>query len=170
VDIQDLINANRLSDPSKIDKGQKLLIPNASRKIDVSDEAVPYQKQSRKGYVWPVKGRVISYYGSVVGSVKNKGIDIEAEAGRPIVAARAGKVVFCDDKVKGLGKTIIIEHSNGYSTLYGHNSENLVSVGEYVKQNQPIARVGTTGRTKKPALHFEIRKGHEPKNPYYYLR
>lgn len=167
-DIREIIEVNKISDPSKIDKGQMIFIPGAKRTISGKIK-VPTQKQSKRGYVWPVRGRVVSYYGSKIDKVKNKGIDIEAKEGQVLVAARSGKVVFCDEKVKGLGKTIIIEHDNGYSTLYANNSSIMVACGDYVRQNQPIAKVGSTGRTKRPKLHFQIRKGHEPQNPFYYL-
>ena len=167
-DIRKVINANRLPDPSDIDVGQKILIPGAKKSVKIN-RFLPVPEKSRKGYIWPLKGKIISYYGSKIDGAKNKGIDIKVRKGQPIVASRSGKVVFCDSKVKGMGKVIILEHKNGYSTLYAHNSENLVDCGEYVKQNQVIAKAGDTGRANTPSLHFEIRKGHKQKNPYYYL-
>ena len=167
-DINDVIEANRMSDPSKIDAGQKIFIPGVKKTVKVMP-ATAAGKKSKKGYIWPVRGRVVSYYGSKSDRVKNKGIDIATNPGDIIVASRSGKVVFCDDKVKGLGKTIIIDHGDRYSTVYAHNSEHLVSVGDYVNQNQAIAKAGDTGRSKGTTLHFQVRRGHEPKNPFYYL-
>ena len=167
-DIKKIIDANRMSDASNIDVGQKILIPGAKKSVKVNQYA-PAAVRSKKGYIWPLKGKIISYYGSKIDGVKNKGIDIKVKKGQPIVASRSGKVVFCDEKVKGMGKVIILEHKNGYSTLYAHNAENLVDCGENVEQNQVIAKAGDTGRAATPSLHFEIRKGHKPKNPYYYL-
>ena len=167
-DIKEIIEANRIDNQEFITAGQNLFIPDAKRRININ-LSEPVGVTSRKGYIWPVQGRVVSYYGSIADNVKNKGIDIAAPQGTNVVAARSGKVVFSDDKVKGLGKTLIIQHDNGYSTLYAYNSENLVSPGDNVEQNQAIAKVGRTGRAKKPSLHFQIRKGHEPENPYYYL-
>ncbi len=157
-----------MPDASDIDVGQKILIPGAKKAININQSAI-VPKKSKKGYIWPLKGKIISYYGSKIDGVKNKGIDIKVKKGYPVVASRSGKVVFCDNKVKGMGKVIILEHKNGYSTLYAHNSENLVDCGDYVVQNQVIAKAGDTGRATTPSLHFEIRKGHKPKNPYYYL-
>lgn len=167
-DIKAVIEANRMPEPSNIDIGQKIFIPGAKNSVSVG-RYTPAPKKSKKGYIWPLSGRIVSYYGSRVDGVKNKGIDIEVRKNQPIVASRSGKVVFCDDKVKGMGKVIILEHDNGYSTVYANNAENLVKCGDFVKQNQVIARAGDTGRAKNPALHFEIRRGHEPQNPYYYL-
>lgn len=166
-DIKQIIEVNRISDPSKIDAGQMIFIPAAEKPIKGKFE-VPVTK-SEKGYIWPINGRVMSYFGSKKDFVANKGIDIEAEYGQTIVAARSGRVVFCDENVKGLGKVIIVDHGDGYSTLYANNSTSMVKCGDYVKQNQPIAQAGSTGRAKGPALHFQIRKGHKPQNPYYYL-
>lgn len=166
-DIKDIIEVNRISNPSKIDAGQMIFIPRAKSPVE-GEFKVPVAK-SEKGYVWPVKGRVVSYFGSKKDYVNNKGIDIEAEDGQVVIASRSGKVVFCDENVKGMGKVVIIEHSDGYSTLYANNSANLVRSGDHVKQSEPIARAGSTGRAKRPILHFQIRKGHKPQNPFYYL-
>jgi len=168
-DIQEIIERNRLGDPTRIDAGQKLFIPGARKTVNVAMMASTPQTKSKRGYIWPMKGKIRSYYGSKIDSVATKGIVIEAIEGQDIVAARAGKVVFCDEKVKGLGKTLIIDHGDTYATLYAHNSENLVACGDSVQQNQVIAKAGNTGRAKKPGLHFQIRKGHKPQNPFYYL-
>jgi len=167
-DIQKIIDSNRIGSPSKIDTGQKIFIPDAYKTVSIETfQSIPLK--SERGYIWPIKGKITSYYGSKVDSVTNKGIDIKATQGQTIVAARSGKVVFCDEKVKGLGKTLIIDHGDTFSTLYAHNSENLAECGDYVKQNQVIAKAGQTGRAEKPGLHFQIRKGHKPQNPFYYL-
>ena len=166
VDLKEIVDINRISDPSNIDVGQRIFIPGARESI--SGELIP-QAASAKGYSWPTKGRVVSYFGASTDGVVNKGIDIAAGYGETVVASRAGNVVFCDDKVKGLGKTIIIDHGDGFSTLYAHNSEHLVKCGDHVKRGQPIAKVGETGRADRPKLHFQIRKGHEPQSPFYYL-
>ena len=167
-DIKQIIDANKIENPSFIAVKQNLFITGSTRRVDIN-LSTPTAQVSRKGYIWPVQGSIVSYYGSITDNVKNKGIDIAAPERADVIASREGKVVFSDDKVKGMGKTLIIQHDDGYSTLYAYNSENLVSSGDYVKQNQTIAKVGRTGRAKEASLHFQIRKGHEPKNPYYYL-
>lgn len=167
-DIKKIIDTNRIPVASDIATGQKIFVPGVKKTVKIS-QYMPAQEKSKTGYVWPLRGKIISYYGSTIDGVKNKGMDIKVSQNQPIVASRSGRVVFCDNKVKGMGKVIILEHANGYSTLYANNSQNLVDCGESVKQNQVIAKAGDTGRAKTPSLHFEIRKGHEPKNPYYYL-
>jgi murein DD-endopeptidase MepM/ murein hydrolase activator NlpD len=167
VDVKKIVKANRLPDATKINVGQKLFIPSGEV---VSDYSRSHEKISSSAtFSWPVAGKVISYFGSKKGLVKNKGIDIEAREGSNVVAANSGVASFIDENMKGLGKTIIIDHRNGFSTVYAHNSEILVRVGQSVKRNQVIAKVGKTGRAAKPYLHFQIRKGHQPQNPFYYL-
>ncbi len=167
VDVKKIIKANRLPDATKINVGQKLFIPSAEIKRDYSKATI---NRSFSGiFSWPVAGKVISYFGSKKGLVKNKGIDIEAREGSSVVAADSGTVSFIDENMKGLGKTVILDHENGFSTVYAHNSEILVKVKQKVKRNQLIAKVGKTGRATRPYLHFQIRKGHEPQNPFYYL-
>jgi murein DD-endopeptidase MepM/ murein hydrolase activator NlpD len=167
VDIKDIAEANQLSDIARVETGWSIFIPGAREPI--RGELVYEPQESQSGYIWPVSGNIVSYFGLKGDNVTSKGIDIETQEGQAVKAARSGKVVFCDDKVKGLGKTIIIDHGDGYSTLYAHNSANIVKAGDYVKQGQPIAKAGATGRVKSPTLHFQIRKAHKPQNPFYYL-
>ena len=157
VSISEIIKANRLPDGSAIEEGQLLYIP--------IKPIVP----GAKGFIWPIKGRVTSPFGAKWDGGRNKGIDIEAKDGHAVAAARSGKVLFCSDSLKGYGKTIIIDHEDGFSTVYAHNKEILVRPGDKVVSGQEIAIAGSTGRTSLPHLHFEIRKGHEPQNPLWYL-
>lgn len=166
INIADLVNANRIPDITKISAGQLLFIPKAGENIKFKNNAAYFGKQS---FIWPVKGEVISFFGATKDGVKNKGIDISADEGDSIRAARDGKVIFSDDKVKGLGKTIIIDHGDEFSTVYAHNSKILAQVGDVVSQGDEIAKAGSSGRAQLAHLHFEIRKKHEPQNPFYFL-
>lgn len=133
-------------------------------------EPMTYTRPSgRHTFVWPVTGSVISYYGAKFDRVKNKGIDIRAGAGAGVRASESGRVVFCGERLKGFGKTVILDHDGNYQTVYAYNSDLLVKAGDRVEQNHVIARVGKTGRAKEPSLHFEIRKLGEPHNPFHYL-
>ena len=124
---------------------------------------------AKGSFVWPVKGYVVSSYGSKIDRIINKGIDIKAEEGTYVKAAKAGRVVYCDPYMKGYGKTVILDHGDSYQTVYSYNSDILVQVGDSVTQNSIIAKVGKTGRAKEPSLHFEIRRDGAPQDPSYYL-
>ncbi len=166
--LDEIIKANRISDASSIKVGQLVFIPEKPGK---TFKRQAYQPPSKAGgnFLWPVKGKVISCYGVKYNGIKSKGIKIKARQGQEVKAARSGTISFCEDKVKGKGKTIIIDHKDGFLTVYAHNSENLVDLGEKVGQGQVIALVGSTGRCEQSQLYFEIRKGHKPQNPFYYL-
>lgn len=116
-----------------------------------------------------MQGRVIAIFGTRRRGTINKGIDIQARSGAEVVAARSGRVSFIHESLPGFGKTIILEHENGFASVYAYVSEILVRQGDWVAQRQKIARVGSTGRTEVPALHFEIRREQKPQNPLRYL-
>lgn len=168
VELGKIARINRLPDATRISAGQRLFIPGATKVLRVDMDRVPAPKEMG-GFIWPLRGEIISFYGAIKGDVRNKGIDIMAKEGTEVVASRTGVVSFCDEKVKGLGKTVIIDHGDGYSTVYAHNSQIMVKAGEAVGQNTVIAKVGSSGRASRPYLHFEIRKGHNPQNPFYFL-
>ncbi len=166
-ELEKVVAANDLSDAGRIEIGQVIFIPSASRP---AEDRIPAKVvYSREDFIWPVKGNVVSSFGEKRGTTPNKGIDILAKAGAPVVAARSGKVIFSEDKLKGYGRTVILDHGDEYQTVYAHNSEILVMIGEKIEQSAPIAKVGSTGRSSTPYLHFEIRKGHKPQNPFHYL-
>ncbi len=175
LDVDTLMKANDLKDSGVLEKGQVLLIP-ASREPKQAPETrtsryVPQMPSTvlRDSFVWPVRGNVISAFGAKVDKTRNKGLDISAGEGADVRASKSGVVVYCDDRLKGFGKTVILDHGDNYQTVYAYNSEILVNVGDQVRRNDVIARVGKTGRAKTPCLHFEIRKNGEPRNPNYYL-
>lgn len=130
---------------------------------------------------WPVPSsrRITSGYGNrvhpIFGTVKfHSGIDIGAPRGVSIVAANSGKIVYSGWKT-GYGYTLIIDHGGKISTLYGHCSKLLVGKGENVKAGQTVAKIGSTGWSTGPHLHFEIIKGDSKGNfntvnPINYLK
>ncbi|MGB2705672.1 MAG: peptidoglycan DD-metalloendopeptidase family protein [Candidatus Omnitrophota bacterium] len=167
VELKDVVRANRLPDASKIEAGQLIFIPEAG---EDTATRVRYAKGAKIDvFIWPVKGTVVSYFGSMKDMVKNKGIDIQVREGSSVAASRGGKVTFASGHMEGYGKTVIIDHLDGFETVYAHNAENLVTVDQRVKKGEVIAKAGKTGRPDKPGLHFEIRKNHKPQNPFYYL-
>ncbi|MBN1948416.1 MAG: peptidoglycan DD-metalloendopeptidase family protein [Candidatus Cloacimonetes bacterium] len=123
--------------------------------------------------IWPVQGEIIRGYGEQHSaeykvSIINKGIDIAVPEGTPVVSVDKGVVAFAE-WYEGAGKLVIIDHENGYFTLYSHNSSLLVSRGDKVEINQTIALSGKTGSAEVDCLHFEIRKRGNPVNPLDYL-
>ena len=97
------------------------------------------------------------------------GVDLAVPEGQPVYAADNGKVIVAEDSGNGYGKYIILDHQNGYKTLYGHNSALEVSVGDIVAKGECIARSGNTGNSTGPHLHFEIHVNDEKVDPQRYL-
>ncbi len=96
------------------------------------------------------------------------GVDIAAAIGTPVMATAGGQVIFAGfDSTYGL--TVIIDHSGGISTLYGHNSELLVKVGDKITSGSRVALSGNTGKSSAPHLHYEIRENGIPVNPLRYI-
>lgn len=124
--------------------------------------------------LWPTKGRLTSKFGNRRdpfgrGTSFHEGIDIANSPGIDIWAAARGKVTYSNYK-SGHGRTIIIDHGNGYKTLYAHNSKLLVDVGDMVEKGQVIAKIGNTGRSTGPHLHFEVHKNGMPIDPLTVLK
>ncbi len=99
----------------------------------------------------------------------HRGIDIAAKSGVSIKAASAGRVTF-SEWTPHFGRSIILVHSNGYITFYGHNQINLKNVGDEVARGEPIALLGTSGRSSAPHLHFEIWKDGIPVDPLEFIQ
>jgi murein DD-endopeptidase MepM/ murein hydrolase activator NlpD len=117
---------------------------------------------------WPLKqGRISSPFGWR-GRRMHKGIDIAAPTGTPIFAAEDG-IVTKAQSMRGYGKMLEIKHGEMYSTRYGHNSNNFVKVGDYVRRGQLIGLVGSTGRSTGPHVHFEVLQSAIAINPVKYL-
>jgi murein DD-endopeptidase MepM/ murein hydrolase activator NlpD len=168
VEMEKIAHINRLADTSRIYVGQLIFIPEASDAIE--DLTLETEFVDKGGdFIWPAKGKIISFFGMKRDRVKNKGICIQTEKGTSVLAARSGRIAFYSEELKGYGKIIIIDHLDGYSTVYAQNSKNLVRLNQLIRQGQVIARVGASGRANNPELYFEIRKGHEPQNPFFYL-
>lgn len=115
------------------------------------------------GCIWPTRGRVTSEFGNRWGR-QHQGIDIGAGSGTTIWAAKAGTVIFAGQQ-GGYGNLTIIDHGGGLTTAYAHQSSIGVSNGQQVSQGDPIGRVGNTGRSTGPHLHFETRYSGAAQNP-----
>lgn len=122
-------------------------------------------------FLWPVQGTISSDYGYrfIFGETNfHQGIDIPAPLGTAINAAADGTVLFAGER-GSYGNLVIISHANGFVTYYGHCSKFLVQAGDQVTQGQPIAAVGSTGRSTGPHCHFEVRYQNTPIDPLLYL-
>jgi septal ring factor EnvC (AmiA/AmiB activator) len=119
---------------------------------------------------WPVQGRLAGDYGQPRGDgpVKWSGVLLEASQGTPVRAVYRGRVAFAD-WLPGLGLLIIVDHGDGYMSLYGHNEVLLKEPGDSVEPGEPIAQVGDTGGQSRPGLYFEIRRNGEPVNPHPWI-
>jgi murein DD-endopeptidase MepM/ murein hydrolase activator NlpD len=116
---------------------------------------------------WPLKGVLYGRYGVRAGR-RHDGIDIAAPEGTVVGAAAPGTVIYAGEQA-GYGAIVIVRHDRGLVTLYAHNAKLLVDEGARVRRGEPIARVGQTGRTTGPHLHFEVREGTRPRYPLLYL-
>ena len=135
LDVDVLAAANRLTNTNRIGTGQKLFIPLPT--------------ESRK-FLWPVRGPI--------DSPGPNGVEISAPAGSLIRAARSGEVAVATRHLSGWGKTVILDHADGYLSIYAGLEEFLVRPGDSVRQGLPLGRLGAH------ALHFEIRYGSKSKN------
>jgi murein DD-endopeptidase MepM/ murein hydrolase activator NlpD len=123
-------------------------------------------------FIWPVKGKITSLYGyrksPFTGQPEfHEGVDIRVN-GEPIVATADGCVKFAGWR-GGYGLAVIIDHGNGFETIYGHNSSLKVKRGDFVRRGQIIAFGGNTGRSTGPHLHYEVRKNGKPINPLRFM-
>ncbi|WP_242396332.1 peptidoglycan DD-metalloendopeptidase family protein, partial [Anaeromyxobacter oryzisoli] len=116
---------------------------------------------------WPLRGVLYGRFGVRAGQ-RHDGIDIAAPEGTEVDAAADGTVIYAGAQA-GYGDIVILRHDDGLLTLYAHASAVLVREGDHVRRGEPVARVGQTGRTTGPHLHFEVREGSRPRNPLLFL-
>ena len=100
---------------------------------------------------------------------RHGGIDIKTAEGVTIRAADTGVVAYIDSDMRGYGRIVILKHDDGFFTVYAHNRENLVKMGEKVEKGAPIATVGSSGNATTSHLHFEVRYGKTVRNPLFFL-
>ena len=197
IDVETIKQLNNLSDPNQLRVGQVLRFsagggpvaagpatPQAgsiktepSQPVPLDQPAVtakpntpiavppttPANDAAAVNWAWPASGPLIQTF-----TDKTKGIDISGTPGDPIKAAADGKVMYVGNGVRGLGNLAIINHDNGFISVYGHNREVLVKTGQQIKRGDKIAELGQTDTTS-PRLHFEVRRRGEPVDPLKYL-
>ena len=176
LDYRSIARWNRIAPPYVIYPGQRLVLrapaksassrtpasqPRAGAKRPASPAAAPLPAGE---WTWPAKGRLIRGFTSG----DRTGIDIAGERGQPVVAARAGRVVYTGTGLVGYGRLVILKHSGRLLTAYAHNDRVLVKEGQTVRAGQRIAEMGSTG-TERVKLHFEVRRDGKPLNPIRFL-
>jgi murein DD-endopeptidase MepM/ murein hydrolase activator NlpD len=191
----DLLEVNGIVDPRQVATGAELFVPGASRVVDQEETTglpapgpgpggasrpsrtslspAPPEREGEAGGArsavlgWPLQGVLYGRYGVRSGH-RHDGIDLAAPEGTPIGAAAAGTVIFAGEQA-GYGSILILRHADGLVTVYAHCSSLLVEEGRQVRRGELVARVGRTGRTTGPHLHFEVRQGTRPRNPLLFL-
>ncbi|NIP99482.1 MAG: peptidoglycan DD-metalloendopeptidase family protein [Nitrospinaceae bacterium] len=199
VSVREIQEANGIWSPESLEEGQHLWIPYATHVVAVAPTVPGYAEvpapavkkkkpravkpRLRKARIpprrprpavkhlrWPVKNGILTSRFGTRNGKNHHGIDIAARRGTPIYAAGGGKVKFSGWGPTGYGLMIIVKHPGHLTTVYAHNSRNLVKEGAKVKKGQMIGRIGKTGRATGPHLHFEVRNDTHPKNPLLYLK
>lgn len=175
VTYQQIARLNNLSNVDSIEVDQLLLIRTErivkrrpGRGPEGTIARAKVQVPTSNGRVgWPVKGgRIVSRFGARGGDgAFHDGLDIAAPEGTPIYAAHDGVVAYSDNGLSGFGNLVIIKSPKSMMSVYAHNDENLVEVGDEVRRGEEIAYVGETGKASGPHLHFEVRV-QDPKGRY----
>jgi murein hydrolase activator len=140
-------------------------IEKAVADLDVPDDYQPFK--SAKGKMpWPLIAKRANNYGQPRndGKMRWQGVTIPAKEGTQVSSIHHGRVVYAD-WLRGSGLLMIIDHGEGYMSLYAHNQSLLREVGEWVSAGTPISTVGNSGGQERPALYFEIRHQGKPTNP-----
>ncbi|MBU0491089.1 MAG: M23 family metallopeptidase [Chloroflexi bacterium] len=161
---------NELEEPVVLQIGQKLIVPDGikpyvPRAVYVYNGPIPETANKGTGtFGWPTSGWISQKYWS-----GHQAIDIAGYTGTPIKAADSGFVIKAGWSESGYGNHVIVDHGNGFKTLYAHFTSYVVNVGDSVKKGQVIGLMGSTGKSTGPHLHFEVIKNGVRRNPLEYL-
>ena len=175
--IQNDIDTNGSGGP-EIPLDEMGLATLAAKMSKLEDDMQAYEAVLRKrGYtptIWPVDGKLEGGFGGRrnpfggPGYEFHTGQDIEAPLGAPVVAGASGKISFVGWQ-NGYGQLVVVDHGGGLTTRYGHLSHIDVNAGQQVSRGQLVGKVGSTGRSTGPHLHYEVRINEAPVNPLEYL-
>jgi murein DD-endopeptidase MepM/ murein hydrolase activator NlpD len=124
--------------------------------------------------LWPVEGQITGSFGERIDPFNGEGafhsgVDISAVVGQPVLAPADGTVTFADF-LGGYGRAVVIDHTHGITTRYGHLASFAIAAGQFVHRGDVLGYVGLSGRSTGPHLHYEVRINETPVNPYKYLR
>ena len=140
-----------------------------TKRVASNDQLPTPEPMSGNSFRWPVKGRVISEFGTRPDGGHNDGIGVAVPQGTSVKAAENGVVAYAGNELKGYGNLILVRHANNWVSAYAHNDEILVKRGDKVHRGQIIAKVGATGSVSQPQVHFELRKGSRPVDPTKFM-
>lgn len=164
VSLESLVETNRIPDDFRIRIGEKLLVPADGRSALARVSSAGVSK-----FIWPASGAVAAPFGTKREGVTNKGIVIRPPGPWEVVASQEGRVAFVDEKLRGYGRTIILEHAEEFSTVYAGMGEILVKPGQTIGQGEVVGRLGAEELSGPPELYFEIRRKLKTQNPLHYL-
>ena len=170
VSVSEIKRANK---SAQFRKGQWIFIPTKkgiASQFYRSRNSYDFKQLKNISFIWPVptSKRISSHYKSR-SRPDHLGVDIPAKRGAHVLAAADGKVFYAGRGLRGYGNLVIIKHGKDLFTVYAHAEKNYVKKGQKVYQGQVISKVGSTGRSTGPHLHFEIRVGDKAINPLPYL-
>lgn len=153
-------------------KSHAQIPPKKIKNFAIENKSLNLKQQIPK--LWPTSGKITSLFGSRNHPIDKRvrfhsGIDIANAKSTDVLASATGIVEFAGKK-GGYGNTIVIDHLNGFKTLYGHNNELLVEVGQEIPKGTLISRMGSTGKSTGPHLHFEILLDGKAVDPLKYLK
>lgn len=183
VPLSTLMRVNGITDPTSIPAGTMIVIPasperparasGAPKPGTTNVPAPPHDgadsTPAAMSIAWPLPGRITAGFGLRGRHRHHAGVDIDGDAGEEVRAVAAGTVIVSGSEGK-YGRTVVIDHGNGVTTLYAHASRLLVHEGDRVGQGEGIAEVGASGNAHGTHLHFEVRRNGRPVDPSPYLR
>jgi murein DD-endopeptidase MepM/ murein hydrolase activator NlpD len=142
---------------------------DSAQKLASVEQLPSPDPMSGASFRWPVKGRVISGFGTRPDGGHNDGVNISVPQGTDVKAAENGVVAYAGSELKGYGNLVLVRHANNWVSAYANNEAILVKRGDKVTRGQVIAKAGATGSVSQPQVHFELRKGSRPVDPTKYM-
>ena len=166
------VNISYLKEINKnsIEKGSWIFVPTKKGVINIQNEDINPVFSRKVQFLWPVPAvrKISSKYGARWGR-RHEGIDIPAPEGTHFLSSANGVVIYSGIDLPSYGYMIVIDHGQGFHSVYAHAKELFVKKGQSVSKGEVIGRVGSTGRSTGPHLHFEIREKKRPVNPERFL-
>lgn len=185
--LQELVELNEIKSPYIIKPGQKLKVSsnepivvvqqstkttnnNNIKKTEVVEKRQVHKQKKTLSFTWPVKGKIVSSFGTKSNGLYNDGINISATKGANFKATEDGVVAYVGNELRGYGTIILIKHDDNWISAYAHCDTTNVSRGDMVSKGQVIGTVGDSGNVSSPQLYFSLRKGREAVDPVKYLK